>query len=206
MGSKRALFVLMTAAALTAGSEMIEADDFELAMVIKSTTNPYYNATLNGAEIAAERDRRHGKELRADAVERPGAGRHHQQPGGPPHSGDRGRAERSRCRRAGDAAAAETRRQGGHLRCRFRHGGRPFFVNQATSNSIGRFGAILLVKAMGGTRRGRWRSCRRSRRPPTRTSGSKRSRTRCPNIRTSRSSTRSTATTTSRRRSTPPSP
>src|SRR5262245_4222923 len=30
------------------------ADDFELAMVIKSTTNPYYNATLAGAKMAAE--------------------------------------------------------------------------------------------------------------------------------------------------------
>src|SRR2546426_12247949 len=30
------------------------AADFELAMVIKETTNPYYNATLAGAKIAAE--------------------------------------------------------------------------------------------------------------------------------------------------------
>jgi hypothetical protein len=29
-------------------------DNFELAMVIKSTTNPYYNATLSGARIAAK--------------------------------------------------------------------------------------------------------------------------------------------------------
>jgi ABC-type sugar transport system substrate-binding protein len=29
------------------------ADNFELAMVIKETTNPYYNATLSGARIAA---------------------------------------------------------------------------------------------------------------------------------------------------------
>ena len=28
------------------------ADDFKLGMVIKSTTNPYYNATLAGAKIA----------------------------------------------------------------------------------------------------------------------------------------------------------
>src|ERR1700747_461514 len=31
-----------------------KADDFELAMVIKETTNPYYNATLQGAQIAAK--------------------------------------------------------------------------------------------------------------------------------------------------------
>src|ERR1700744_2209857 len=30
------------------------ADDFKLGMVIKSTTNPYYNATLAGAKIAAQ--------------------------------------------------------------------------------------------------------------------------------------------------------
>ncbi|MDQ2763527.1 MAG: substrate-binding domain-containing protein [Pseudomonadota bacterium] len=31
-----------------------QADDFQLAMVIKSTTNPYYKATLAGAQIAAK--------------------------------------------------------------------------------------------------------------------------------------------------------
>src|ERR1700692_4205918 len=37
-----------------AGGQEVKADDFELAMVIKSTTNPYYNATLKGAQIAAK--------------------------------------------------------------------------------------------------------------------------------------------------------
>src|SRR5271157_6137527 len=52
------------------------ADDFELAMVIKETTNPYYNATLSGAKIAAgeiggtannyrSEERRVGKECRS---------------------------------------------------------------------------------------------------------------------------------------------
>ena len=36
------------------GPQAAAADDFELAMVIKETTNPYYNATLAGARIAAE--------------------------------------------------------------------------------------------------------------------------------------------------------
>jgi rhamnose transport system substrate-binding protein len=36
------------------GAIAARADQFELAMVIKSTTNPYYNATLSGAEIAAK--------------------------------------------------------------------------------------------------------------------------------------------------------
>ena len=45
-------------------------DDFELAMVIKSTTNPYYNATLAGRADGGRRDRRDREELRPDAVER----------------------------------------------------------------------------------------------------------------------------------------
>src|SRR6185312_680804 len=36
------------------GARAVAADDFELAMVIKETTNPYYNATLSGARIAAQ--------------------------------------------------------------------------------------------------------------------------------------------------------
>src|SRR5437016_6418378 len=39
--------------ALPQGTRSARADDFELAMVIKETTNPYYNATLKGAQIAA---------------------------------------------------------------------------------------------------------------------------------------------------------
>ena len=35
-------------------SGSLAASPFELGMVIKSTTNPYYNATLAGAKIAAE--------------------------------------------------------------------------------------------------------------------------------------------------------
>src|SRR3954454_18356534 len=50
---KRELLVMAAAAALTV-SGVARAADFELAMVIKETTNPYYNATLQGAEIAAK--------------------------------------------------------------------------------------------------------------------------------------------------------
>ena len=52
--------ILATAAAVLFGATAwgsigtARADDFELAMVIKSTTNPYYNATLRAREIAAE--------------------------------------------------------------------------------------------------------------------------------------------------------
>lgn len=43
----------MLAGALGSGAVAAD-DDFSLGMVIKSTTNPYYNATLMGAEIAAK--------------------------------------------------------------------------------------------------------------------------------------------------------
>jgi rhamnose transport system substrate-binding protein len=38
---------------LSSGFAQTKNDAFELAMVIKETTNPYYNATLAGARIAA---------------------------------------------------------------------------------------------------------------------------------------------------------
>ena len=49
----RELSVVITLAAVAIATPVIAADDFELAMVIKETTNPYYNATLAGARIAA---------------------------------------------------------------------------------------------------------------------------------------------------------
>jgi rhamnose transport system substrate-binding protein len=54
--NRRLVFLAAGAVAL-AGSFVFGAhaqDDFSLAMVIKSTTNPYYNATLAGAKMAAE--------------------------------------------------------------------------------------------------------------------------------------------------------
>jgi hypothetical protein len=52
-----ALALLATFPALTTWITSAKAagnDNFELAMVIKETTNPYYNATLTGAKIAAK--------------------------------------------------------------------------------------------------------------------------------------------------------
>src|ERR1700759_3158389 len=51
-----ALAFLTAVPMLTAltNAKAAEGDNFELAMVIKSTTNPYYNATLSGAKIAAK--------------------------------------------------------------------------------------------------------------------------------------------------------
>ena len=45
----------VAAAGLALGFSSASAqEEFELAMVIKSTNNPYYNATLSGALMAAE--------------------------------------------------------------------------------------------------------------------------------------------------------
>src|SRR6266478_2779516 len=51
-----AAFVIAVPLAMTlpSAAPSARADDFELAMVIKETTNPYYTATLKGAQIAAK--------------------------------------------------------------------------------------------------------------------------------------------------------
>jgi len=56
MPRKLATYLLVGAVALAGPflGSALAADDFSLAMVIKSTTNPYYNATLAGAQIAAK--------------------------------------------------------------------------------------------------------------------------------------------------------
>src|SRR5260221_4434561 len=46
---------LTTFAFLSVSTTTAKADDFELAMVIKETTHPYYKATLAGARIAAKK-------------------------------------------------------------------------------------------------------------------------------------------------------
>jgi rhamnose transport system substrate-binding protein len=150
MGSKRALFVLMTAAALTAGSPMTEAQDFELAMVIKETTNPYYNATLLGAEMAA--------------AELGGIAKNY----GPTQSS--AEAQISIINNLGDRRVAaiavapsdpnavvpamkRAQRLGSKVITFDADSGvdgRPFFVNQATTQSVGSFGADKLAEVMGG--------------------------------------------------------
>jgi rhamnose transport system substrate-binding protein len=150
MRGKRAVFVLMTAAALTVGPQATEAQDFELAMVIKETTNPYYNATLLGAEMAA--------------AEIGGTAKNY----GPTHSsaeaqisiinnlGDRRVAAiavapsdpnavvpaMKRAARLGSAVITFDADSGVD--------GRPFFVNQATTESVGIFGAERLAEVMAG--------------------------------------------------------
>ena len=96
MGRKLAGYLMASAVALVAGSFGAYAadDDFSLAMVIKSTTNPYYNATLAGAKIAAKEIGGTVENYGPTQSSAAGAGRHHQQPRRP------ARRRRSRSRRA----------------------------------------------------------------------------------------------------------
>ena len=147
-----ALALLTAVPVLTAWTTNAKAagdDNFELAMVIKSTTNPYYNATLSGARIAA-------KEIGGSAnnygpTESSGqaqvelinnlADRHIPAIAVAPSDPDAVVPAMKRAQKLGakvvtfDADSAPD--------------GRPFFVNQSTSDAIGRYGAQLLLEAMG---------------------------------------------------------
>src|SRR5260370_36950004 len=130
-------------------TQTVKADDFELAMVIKETTNPYYNATLSGARIAAG--------------EIGGTANNY----GPTQSSGQAQVEiinnlADRHIPAIAIAASDPDAVVPAMKRAQKLGAkvvtfdadsapesRPFFVNQATSDSIGRFGAQLLVAAMG---------------------------------------------------------
>jgi rhamnose transport system substrate-binding protein len=125
------------------------ADNFELAMVIKETTNPYYNATLSGAKIAAQ--------------EIGGSANNY----GPTQSSGQAQVElinnlADRHIPAIAIAASDPDAVVPAMKRAQKLGakvvtfdadsapeGRPFFVNQSTSDAIGRYGAKLLVEAMG---------------------------------------------------------
>jgi rhamnose transport system substrate-binding protein len=141
---------LMTAlVSLVLETRIAKADDFELAMVIKETTNPYYNATLEGARIAAKEiggsannygPTQSSGQAQVELINNL-ADRHIRAIAIAPSDPDAVVPAMKRAQKLGvkvvtfDADSAPE--------------GRPFFVNQATSDSIGRFGAQLLVKAMG---------------------------------------------------------
>jgi rhamnose transport system substrate-binding protein len=125
------------------------ADNFELAMVIKETTNPYYNATLSGARIAAG--------------EIGGTANNY----GPTQSSGQAQVElinnlADRHIAAIAVAASDPDAVVPAMKRAQKLGakvvtfdadsapdGRPFFVNQSTSDAIGRYGAKLLIEAMG---------------------------------------------------------
>ncbi|WP_413992512.1 substrate-binding domain-containing protein [Labrys okinawensis] len=127
---------------------VVLADDFKLGMVIKSTTNPYYNATLAGAKIAAQEtggevDNYGPTESSAKAqvdIINSLADRRVTAIAVAPSDPDAVVPAMQRAAKLGakvvtfDADAS---------------GGRSFFVNQATSDSIGRFGAQLLIRELG---------------------------------------------------------
>jgi rhamnose transport system substrate-binding protein len=140
---------LTTFALLSATATTAKADDFELAMVIKETTNPYYNATLEGARIAAKEiggtannygPTQSSGQAQVELINNL-ADRHIRAIAIAPSDPDAVVPAMKRAQKLGvkvvtfDADSAPE--------------GRPFFVNQATSDSIGRFGAQLLVKTMG---------------------------------------------------------
>jgi rhamnose transport system substrate-binding protein len=132
---------------------LVSAAGFELGMVIKSTTNPYYNATLAGAEIAAKETggavKNYGPtessaKAQVDIINSL-ADRHVPAIAVAPSDPDAVVPAMERAQRLGakvvtfDADAS---------------GGRPFFVSQATSDSIGRFGAQLLIRELGADPKG----------------------------------------------------
>ena len=143
------LYLLASFAWLTTQTITARADDFELAMVIKETTNPYYNATLSGAKIAAGEiggtannygPTQSSGQAQVEIINNL-ADRHIPAIAIAASDPDAVVPAMKRAQKLGakvvtfDADSAPE--------------GRPFFVNQATSDSIGRYGAALLVKAMG---------------------------------------------------------
>jgi rhamnose transport system substrate-binding protein len=143
------LSLLASLAWLTTQTITARADDFELAMVIKETTNPYYNATLSGAKIAAGEiggtannygPTQSSGQAQVEIINNL-ADRHIPAIAIAASDPDAVVPAMKRAQKLGakvvtfDADSAPE--------------GRPFFVNQATSDSIGRYGAALLVKAMG---------------------------------------------------------
>jgi rhamnose transport system substrate-binding protein len=149
-----ALAAPLVAAMIGLGVQPASAQDFELAMVIKSTTNPYYNATLSGAQIAAGEiggtAKNYGTtqsrgQAQVDLINNL-ADRHVPAIAVAPSDPDAVVPAMKRAQQLGAKVMTFDADSGVD--------GRPFFVNQATSDSIGRFGAILLVKAMGGNPKG----------------------------------------------------
>jgi rhamnose transport system substrate-binding protein len=156
MGRKLQLFGAIAAAALVAlvlsphlQPQPAAAANFELAMVIKETTNPYYNATLKGAEIAAGEiggtvknygPTQSSPQAQIDIINNL-ADRHVPAIAIAPSDPNAVVPAMKRAERLGakvitfDADSAPA--------------GRPFFVNQATTDSVGRFGADKLAAVMG---------------------------------------------------------
>ncbi len=150
MNTRRTLIATSAAAALFAATTATAlADDFELAMVIKETTNPYYNATLSGARIAAG--------------EIGGTAKNY----GPTQSSPQAQidiinnlADRHipaiAVAPSDPKAVVQAMKRAAKLGAKVitydadsEPDARPFLVNQATLESVGKFGADGLVQIMG---------------------------------------------------------
>ncbi len=141
------VFVL---AGLFVSGALAQDDDFSLAMVIKSTTNPYYNATLAGAKMAAEEiggtvenygPTQSSATAQVDIINNL-ADRH--------IAGDR------RSRRAIPTPSLPAMKRAQKLGAKVitfdadsAPDARPFLVNMATTDSVGRFGAKRLAEELG---------------------------------------------------------
>src|SRR6516225_11348225 len=123
------------------GVQEAKSDDFELAMVIKETTNPYYNATLKGAQIAASEiggtaanygPTQSSGQAQVELINNL-ADRHIPAIAVAPSDPDAVVPAMKRAQKLGAKVITFDADSG--------KDGRPFFVNQATSDSIGRYGA-----------------------------------------------------------------
>jgi len=157
MGRKLKLFGAIAVATVAAASlstrfwpHPAAAANFELAMVIKETTNPYYNATLKGAQIAAGEiggtaknygPTQSSAQAQIEIINNL-ADRHIPAIAVAPSDPNAVVPAMKRAQRLGakvityDADSAAD--------------GRPFFVNQATTQSVGSFAADKLAAVMGG--------------------------------------------------------
>jgi len=131
------------------GGAQAQSDDFSLAMVIKSTTNPYYNATLAGAKMAAEElggtvenygPTQSSATAQVDIINNL-ADRRTPAIAVAPSDPDAVAPAMKRAQKLGskvitfDADSAWD--------------ARPFHVNMATTDSVGRFGAKRLAEVLG---------------------------------------------------------
>ncbi|MDF2782608.1 MAG: substrate-binding protein, partial [Geminicoccaceae bacterium] len=149
MDRTRRLTVTLAVTALIALSRATGAQDFELAMVIKETTNPYYNATLAGALMAAEEiggtAKNYGPTQSSAeaqiAIINNLADRRVPAIAVAPSDPNAVAPAMKRAQRIGSAVISFDADSAPDAR--------PFFVNQATTDSVGRFGAVRLAEAMG---------------------------------------------------------
>jgi rhamnose transport system substrate-binding protein len=150
MTRQRGLFVVLAVAAVAVASQATQAADFELAMVIKETTNPYYNATLAGAQIAAKEiggtAKNYGPTQSSAeaqiAIINNLADRHVPAIAIAPSDPNAVVPAMKRAQKLGAKVITFDADSG--------KDGRPFFVNQATTDSVGRFGADGLAKLLDG--------------------------------------------------------